>query len=170
MNPLENISQQHPIVLFDGVCVLCNAWIDRLMRWDKAQRFRLLPLQSDLAQAAIKMGEEDQTLAAGFGNTSAAVQPGTQAPAPPSPSSKFKNPGSVLLYYQGKWYSESSAVLRMALLLGFPFSLLGAGLVLPAFVRNSAYRFIARHRYQWWGKKNSCRVPTAAEKKWFLTD
>lgn len=168
MNPLENISQQHPIVLFDGVCVLCNAWIDRLMRWDKTQRFRLLPLQSDLAQAAIKMGEEDQTLAAGFGNTSPAVQPGEQGPNLPSTNGKFKNPGSVLLYDQGQWYSESSAVLRIAQRLGFPFSLLSLGYLLPAFLRNSLYRYIARNRYNWWGKKNSCRLPTAAEKIWFL--
>lgn len=163
MQDLEKISQQHPIVLFDGVCVFCNVWIDRLMRWDKHQRFRLLPLQSELAKKTWQEGFTQQRTEA-------------EKPAPNPAGAEQGSPAaqplldSVLLYDQGKWYSESTAVLRMALLLGFPFSLLAVGFLFPPFVRNGMYRLIARNRYNWWGKKNSCRVPTAAEKKWFLTD
>ncbi|TAF56724.1 MAG: DUF393 domain-containing protein [Sphingobacteriia bacterium] len=163
MQDLEKISQQHPIVLFDGVCVFCNVWIDRLMRWDKHQRFRLLPLQSELAKKTWLQGfTQHSTVAENPVPNPAGAEQGSPAAQP--------LPNSVQLYYQGKWYSESTAVLKIALLLGFPFSLLAMGFLFPPFVRNGIYRLIARNRYNWWGKKNSCRVPTAAEEKWFLRD
>ena len=66
-------------------------------------------------------------------------------------------------------YSHSDAALRIARLLGFPWSLAAVGLIVPRFVRDAVYRFIARHRYRWFGREESCRVPTPALRARFLS-
>jgi predicted DCC family thiol-disulfide oxidoreductase YuxK len=75
---------------------------------------------------------------------------------------------SVLFLSGGKLYKNSEAVLQLARELPFPFPLAYPLIFIPAIVRDTIYRFIAKHRYQWFGKQETCRLPTAEERARFL--
>jgi len=77
-------------------------------------------------------------------------------------------PDSVILYYKGKYYSRSSAALRIARLLGGAWVVLYAGMILPRFIRDGIYEWIARNRYKWFGKRNECMIPTPGLRSRFL--
>lgn len=131
------------IILFDGVCNLCNGFVQFVIQHDPAGRFRFAALQSAAGQAVLKAhGLDAATIAAG--------------------------PDSVLLELDGRLYSHSTAVLRIAHALGGPWRLLLAGYVLPRPWRDALYRFVARHRYRWFGRQESCWLPTPALKARFL--
>ena len=130
-------------ILFDGVCNLCNGFVQFIIRHDPKGRFRFVALQSEAAQ----------TLLAAHG-------------LPPTPPTVA--PDSVLLLSQGQLYSHSTAVLRIAQGLGGVWQLAGAGRVLPRAWRDALYRFVARHRYRWFGRQESCPVPTPELKARFL--
>ena len=120
------------LILFDGVCNLCNGFVQFIIRRDPAGRFRFAALQSEAGQA----------LLAAHGLAPVA------------------EPESVLLLSGGRLYSHSDAVLRIARELGGPWRLLGVGQLLPRRWRDAAYRFVARHRYRWFGRQDSCWLPT----------
>ena len=130
-------------ILFDGVCNLCNGFVQFVIRHDAAGRFRFAALQSEAGQALL--------LAHG-------VAPATLA----------ADPDSVLLLSGGQLYSHSTAVLRIARGLGGVWQLAALGGVLPRAWRDGIYRFIARHRYRWFGRQESCPLPTPALKARFL--
>lgn len=130
-------------ILFDGVCNLCNGFVQFVIRHDPAGRFRFAALQSEAGQA----------LLAAHGIAAAAVA---------------AEPESVLLLSGGKLYSHSTAVLRIAQGLGGVWRLVAAGWILPRAWRDTLYRFIARHRYRWFGREESCMLPTPALKARFL--
>ncbi len=71
----------------------------------------------------------------------------------------LKKTDSIILLSKGKFYSKSTAVLKIASRIGFPYMLLSAFLIVPAFIRNIVYDFIARNRYKWYGKKEECWLP-----------
>jgi predicted DCC family thiol-disulfide oxidoreductase YuxK len=75
---------------------------------------------------------------------------------------------SFVLLDQGKIYMESTAALRTLKRLGGVWSLAAAFLVIPTFIRNAVYRFVARNRYKWFGKFDSCKVPDAATRSRFI--
>lgn len=75
---------------------------------------------------------------------------------------------SVVLWHNGRAHVASSAVLHTARLMGFPWSMVVVFFVIPPFLRNAVYRFIARNRYHWFGERDSCRMPTPEEKERFL--
>lgn len=129
------------VVLFDGVCNLCHGFVQFIIRHDAAGRFRFAALQSDAGRALL------------------AAQ-GAPLPAP--------DPESVLLLLGGRVYSHSAAVLRIAHELGWPWRLAAAGRVLPRAWRDGLYRFVARHRYRWFGRQASCWLPTPALQARFL--
>lgn len=80
-----------------------------------------------------------------------------------------ETPGSIVFLENGIWYRESAAVLRISRYLRQPWRFLGyLGYILPAFLRDSLYRFIARNRYRWFGKSEACYLPTPGLKKRFL--
>jgi predicted DCC family thiol-disulfide oxidoreductase YuxK len=79
-----------------------------------------------------------------------------------------KTPDSLLLFYKGKYYIKSSAVLKTAGLLGGMFGLLAIGYIFPAFLRNAIYDIVAKNRYRWFGKKDECMIPTPELKSRFL--
>lgn len=81
-----------------------------------------------------------------------------------------KDLDSIILRHEGRYFTKSEAALRIAALLGRPWSLLSALKILPSGLRNSLYDFIARNRYRWFGKKESCMLPTPALKQRFLDD
>ena len=132
--------QQQPILFFDGVCNLCSGAVQFIMRHDKKQKFLFASLQSPQGAEAMRETRMDAT----------------------------QQPGSIILYYNGKYYLQSAAILQTTKLLGgawAAFSILG---IVPAFLRNAVYRLIARNRYKWFGKRDECMLPTPENKARFL--
>jgi len=130
-------------ILFDGVCNLCNGFVQFIIRHDPEGRFRFAALQSEAAR----------TLLTAHGLT---------------PAELAAEPESVLLVSGGRVFSHSTAVLHIARRLGSVWRLAGVGWVLPRAWRDGLYRFIARHRYRWFGRQESCLLPTPALKSRFL--
>lgn len=135
-------AHEHPIVLFDGVCNLCDATVRFIVDRDPPGVFHFAALQSEAARRVLS--------------------PFAYVPA--------VEPDSVLLVENGKLYDRSTAALRIARRLGWPWKALVVFLVVPRVVRDVVYKWIARNRYRWFGKKDSCRRPTKAEAPRFLAD
>lgn len=129
------------IVLFDGVCNLCNGAITFIIKRDKKDVFRYAPLQS-------KVGKE---LAAKH-------------------HIDLDKVDSIILVTEDKAYAKSTAALRIAKQLSKGWPLLAMFLILPKFLRDAVYDFIARNRYKWFGKKDACMIPTPELKRKFLDD
>ncbi len=129
----------HPVVLFDGVCNLCNRMIDFLIRRDRSGSLRYGTLQ----------GETAKSLAPEFAQTDGL---------------------STMVYLEdGKTYVRSGAVAMALRKLGGFWGILGAILfAVPRPVRDWGYRLIARNRMRWFGQRDSCRLPTEAERMLFL--
>lgn len=125
------------IIFFDGVCSLCNGFIDFILKRDQQQAFQFSSLQSEFALKTVP--EHHQGL------------------------------DTVVLLDQGKVYTSSTAVLRILFELGGlwnVFAMLAS--IVPTTLRDIVYRFVAKNRYRLFGKKNSCRIPTPAEKNRFI--
>ena len=129
-----------PVLFFDGECNLCNSSVQFIIKRDKKKQFLFAPLQSERGKAAI----------------ADMLQYMKQVP------------DSVILYYNGKYYTQSAAALYIARLLGGGWQLLYAGMILPRFARDAVYELIARNRYKWFGKRNECMIPTPELKARFL--
>lgn len=127
------------IVLFDGVCNFCNSSVNFIMARDKRDKFRFAALQSDAGIGLQKKFNLDPY-----------------------------DLDSFILVQGDKYYKKSTAALRTAKELGFPWSLLYVFIVIPPFIRNIAYNIIAKNRYRWFGKKETCRIPTPDERAKFL--
>ncbi len=78
------------------------------------------------------------------------------------------DPDSIILYHEGVFYYRSAAVLKTLGLMGGLPALAGVFYIVPNFIRDAVYKFIARNRYKWFGKKETCRIPTPEERKRFL--
>lgn len=122
-----------PVLLFDGVCNLCNGAVQFILDHDRTHRIRFASLQSDGGRALL-------------------AQHGVTVPA--------GDPDTMLLVEDGRVLDRSSAVLRIAAHLTFPFWLGRAFVIVPRPIRDVVYRFIARNRYRWFGRTNECRIPT----------
>lgn len=129
-------------VFFDDLCVLCSRSVQFIHKYDHKDRFCFASLDS----------ETFRKVADSLPGTSAAV-------GLDSVVSHAAVTGSVILHMKGKFYLRSSAALHIASMLRFPVSLLAAGWIIPPFLRNSLYDWIARNRYRWFGKRESCFVP-----------
>lgn len=119
------------IILFDGVCNLCNSSVQFVIKHDTQQKFKFASLQSDVAKSIL------HDLAAD--------------------TNSFN---SVILVEEGKVHYRSTAALRIAKQLSFPYNLLYAFIIIPPFIRNAVYDYIAKNRYKWFGKQEECWVPT----------
>jgi predicted DCC family thiol-disulfide oxidoreductase YuxK len=122
--------KETPVILFDGVCNLCNGAVNFIIRRDVQKKFRFAALQSD---AGKKLREKFS------------IRPDVE---------------TILLISDGQVHKMSGAVLRIARELSFPYSLLYGFIIVPPFIRNAVYKYIARKRYQWFGKQESCMMPT----------
>ncbi|MBN9295527.1 MAG: DUF393 domain-containing protein [Filimonas sp.] len=131
---------QDPVILFDGECNLCNGAVQFVIRHDKTQRFRFAALQS------------------AFGQT---VKQTHNIPA---------SLDSFLLLEDNKLYSQSTAALRVAKKLNALYPVLYGFIIIPPFIRNGIYNFIARNRYKWFGKRDSCMIPTKELQSLFIND
>jgi len=132
-------NEQRAILLFDGVCNLCHGAVRFIAERDDAGRFAFAPLQSELGRRLLREnGLPEDTL------------------------------DTVVLLEQGRAHLRSDAMLRVMRGLRAPWPLASAALVLPRFLRDAVYRFIARNRYRWFGRKGSCPVPTPEQRARFL--
>ena len=127
------------VVFFDGVCNLCNGFVDFLIRHDSHSVLHFASLQSPWGQAK----------RARVGDSGA-------------------DPESIVLRHHGNTYVRSGAAIRTIALLGGGWRLYRALLVIPSPIRDIAYRVVARYRYPWFGRRDTCRVPSPAERSRFL--
>ena len=127
------------ILFFDGHCNLCNNSVDFVITRDKKRVFRFAPLQGETAKDVL--GDVNIDL---------------------------ENPDSFVLSKDNEVYFRSTAALMVARQLGFPWSLMSVFLVVPPFIRDAVYNLIARNRYKWFGRKETCRLPSPEERSLFL--
>ena len=134
------LSKNKQLILFDGVCNLCNASVQYVIKHDKNSIFMFAPLQGETGQLIIEKYKIDTS-----------------------------KTDSILLYTQeNAVVYKSTAALKISSKLGFPTNLLSIFLIIPAFIRNWVYDFIAKNRYKWYGKQNECMIPTESLKSKFL--
>jgi predicted DCC family thiol-disulfide oxidoreductase YuxK len=126
-----------PVILFDGVCNLCNYSVQLILKYERKPTFKFAFLQSETAKTILKNFDEGVIT------------------------------NSVLLIENGKLFQQSSAALRIAKHLKY-FRLLYFLIVLPTWTRDPLYRYIARKRYKWFGKRSSCLMPTPEFKDRFI--
>jgi len=127
------------ILFFDGHCNLCNNSVDFVITRDKKHVFRFAPLQGETAKDVL--GDVNIDL---------------------------EHPDSFVLSKDNEVYFRSTAALMVARQLGFPWSLMSVFLVVPPFIRDAVYNLIARNRYKWFGRKETCRLPSPEERSLFL--
>lgn len=140
-----------PVVLFDGVCNLCNAAVQFMIDRDKAGALRFAPIQSEVGKELLErsMGEAKATK----------LRDGATGDG---------DPDTIVLVEGTSFWTHSGAALRIARRLSFPWSWLYAGMLVPRPLRDLVYRFIARNRYRWFGKSDTCRIPTPELRARFL--
>jgi predicted DCC family thiol-disulfide oxidoreductase YuxK len=127
-----------PIIFFDGVCALCSGSVDLILRADRKREFFFAPLQGETAKVRL--------------------------PALPQDTSRW----SMVLLDETGTHRESDAVLEICRRLGGAWRIVTLARHLPRPLPDRAYRLIARNRYRIFGRRFSCRVPTAEERARFL--
>jgi predicted DCC family thiol-disulfide oxidoreductase YuxK len=135
-----NLPPNKKIILFDGVCNLCNSAVQFVIKYDHKDVFRFVALQSELGQQIIKhIGINTQNI------------------------------DSIILYEPGiAYYYKSEAALQIAKNLDGFFHFGTVFKIIPTSIANQLYDYIAKNRYKWYGKKESCMIPTAELKAKFL--
>ena len=132
-----------PVILFDGLCNLCNASVQWVLRRDTRALFDFASLQSAAARRLLE---------------AAGIEDGTRS-----------LPDAIVLIDTDGVHTGAAAAARIARRLAFPYALLGAlGTAAPPFIRDSCYRFVARNRYRWFGRRDSCARPTPEHAARFL--
>lgn len=129
---------QNPIVLFDGICNYCSKSVQLMIRFNTKKNLRYTALQSNTAQQLL----QQYSIAC--------------------------LPNSIVFIDNNKVYLYSTAVLKIVKHLSFPFCCLIVFIIVPACIRNKLYQWFAKHRYRWFGKKNSCMIPAPEIKQYFI--
>ena len=129
------------ILLFDGHCSLCNGAVDFVLKRDIRKKLLLASIQGTAGQGVLKKYE-----------------------LPPSYLD------TLVVVEQGKVYLGSTAALRVARLLGGGWPLFYGLIIIPKGIRHHIYQWISSHRYQWFGRRDTCRMPTADESAHFLKE
>jgi len=133
-------NSEKAIIIFDGVCILCNHFAQFLIKHDKQHRFKFATLQSEVAKSLlINFIENPENL-----------------------------PDSVILIENNQVYIKSDAALKIVAQIDGPLKHLSFAKYFPLWLRDPAYDFIAKNRYSWFGKKNNCMVPSPEIKSRFL--
>ncbi|WP_339606390.1 thiol-disulfide oxidoreductase DCC family protein [uncultured Roseivirga sp.] len=134
-----SVNQEHDILLFDGVCNLCNNSVNFIIDRDPKKHFKFAALQSEFGQSKLKeLGFNQEEF------------------------------DSLVLLSNGKVYRKSSAALRIAKKLSGLWPLLYVFIIIPPFIRHGIYDIIGKNRYKWFGKQDSCRMPTPELKQRFI--
>ncbi|UPT72372.1 MAG: DCC1-like thiol-disulfide oxidoreductase family protein [Flavobacterium sp. JAD_PAG50586_2] len=136
---MSDLPKDKKIILFDGVCNLCDSAVKFVIKRDKKDIFRFVPLQSDLGQKIIKHIGVDT-----------------------------KNDSMIVYEPNIAYYYKSQAALKIAKYIGGIYGLLEIFSIFPKGLSDTVYDFAAKNRYQWFGKKDSCMIPTLELKSKFL--
>ncbi|WP_405171947.1 thiol-disulfide oxidoreductase DCC family protein [Paenibacillus sp. FSL H8-0280] len=134
-----DVHQGHPIVLVDGVCHFCQGLTKWIIKNDPEGKYHFASLQSDVAKELLAKG-----------------------------NLSTDSMDTFVLIENGKYYTRSTAALRLAKGLKFPYPLLYVFIIVPKFIRNAVYNWVARNRYRWFGKDEACMLPTPEIKDRFL--
>lgn len=129
-----------PIVLFDGVCNLCNGAVQFIIRHDKKNIFMFASLQSEVGRKILEQYN--------------------------FPLDEFN---SFILIENNKAYTRSTGALRVAKKLNGLWPLLYGFIIIPKLLRDGIYNWVGRNRYKWFGKKDACMIPTPELKARFLS-
>lgn len=133
-------TEDGPVIVFDGVCLLCSRWVDFILLHDRDGRFRLAAMQGNHGSSLLR----------------------AHGLAPDDPT-------SFLLVQDGHGYTDTDAIARVLGQLGHRWTLISRLLrAVPKFLRDPAYRWVARHRYRLFGRREQCRLPDAAHAARFL--
>ena len=137
----ESMNKQstHSIILFDGVCNLCNGAVNFVIKRDPGNVFKFAPLQEKQGALLLKTHAID-----------------------------IQKLDSIVLIENGNVYTKSSAALRIARKMSNLWPLFFVLLIIPSFIRDGVYDFIAKNRYKWFGKKEQCMIQTLGLKEKFL--
>lgn len=127
------------VVLFDGVCNLCSGAVQFIIKHEKHKSMFFASLQSEFAKTLLADNNINSI-----------------------------DMSTVVFYENHKLFYKSSAALRIAGLLKFPYNLLSVFRIIPPFARDLIYNLIAKNRYRWFGKKESCMIPSLELKARFL--
>jgi predicted DCC family thiol-disulfide oxidoreductase YuxK len=128
-----------PIVLFDGVCNLCNGAVQFIIRHDKKKQYLFASLQSKEGQKLLKQY-----------------------------NFPLNELNSFILIINGKVYTKSTGALHVAKKLKGLYPVLYGFIIVPKFVRDGIYNWVAKNRYKWFGKKDECMIPSPELKARFL--
>ena len=135
----ESILASHKVILFDGVCNLCNGAVNFVIKRDKNDIFRFAALQSEVGKKLLNQFQIDPI-----------------------------KTDSIILIDNNKAYIKSAAALRIARRLNAAYPLLYGFVIVPKLVSDRIYDFIAARRYKWFGKKEFCMIPTKELQAKFL--
>lgn len=137
---IETLPKNKKIILFDGVCNLCDATVQYLIKRDNKDVFRFVALQSDLGEKIINYLGIDRS-----------------------------ETDSIILYEPGKaYYYKAEAAIKIAGAIGGIYKLMNVFFILPKGLNNMVYDYVAKNRYKWYGKKTECMIPTPEMKAKFL--
>ncbi|MFM6928255.1 MAG: thiol-disulfide oxidoreductase DCC family protein [Bdellovibrio sp.] len=135
---MENVeAKMKNIVFFDGVCHLCNGFVDAVISRDKSHAYLFAPLQGSTANGLL-------------------------------PAAERINLDTVIYYEAGKLYHRSAAIIKIISGLGGVYNLISISWIIPGFLRDALYSYIAKNRYAWFGKRDFCRLPTEKERSYLL--
>ena len=134
-----NNKKNKAIILFDGVCNLCNASVNFIIKHDTTKQFLFASLQSDATKEILLQHTVKKT-----------------------------HLNSIVLIEKGKVYYKSTAILRILKQLKKGIHLLYFFIIIPLFIRDWIYTLVANNRYKWFGRKNKCMIPTSDFQDRFL--
>lgn len=147
----DNNSHQQAIpqrlLLFDGLCNLCDRSVQFIIRHDPKGRFKFAALQSGYAQKVLRRYPDADSINREGQNTQLRT---------------------IVFILKGKEYLRSTAILKVMHELGWPWRILTVFYLLPKGFRDRLYNYIAGHRYKWYGKKESCMIPTPELRNRFM--
>ena len=136
---VPDFPDDRPVVIFDGMCVLCSGGARWLMRLDRKARFRLMAAQSEIGAALFRhyglVGDDYETM---------------------------------LLLEDGVLWQKSDAWLRICRILGFPWSVATLLWWVPRRLRDGLYEWVARNRFRWFGRRESCFLPSPGQAERFI--
>jgi predicted DCC family thiol-disulfide oxidoreductase YuxK len=135
---LSDAGIANPVIFFDDVCIMCNTFVNLMLRVDRGQQFLFAPLRGETASKLL----------------------------PPLPEDPTK--WSMVYVDERGIHDQSDASLEVYRRLGGIWWPLSLARFIPRAIRNPIYRVIARNRYRWFGKRDACRIPTTEERARFL--
>jgi predicted DCC family thiol-disulfide oxidoreductase YuxK len=128
-----------PVIFFDGICNLCNGFVQFIIKHDKKANFRFAALQSDFAKQ--ELSKKNITV---------------------------EELSSVIILTEKGIFTKSTAALKIASQLNGFWKVAYIFIIIPKFIRDFVYDIIAKNRYKWFGKENHCMIPTPELKERFL--